>query len=62
MFLVLWEVFGETGDISYFKSLFKCKLVREDLIRAIEVINNPHEKLQDLLFCLREFNMYNFKA
>jgi hypothetical protein len=62
MFVVLWEVFEETGDTSYFKSLFKDKLVRKELIKAIEVINNPHKKLQDLLCCLREFDMYGIKT
>jgi hypothetical protein len=55
-------VFEETGDTSYFKSLFKDKLVRKELIKAIEVINNPHKKLQDLLCCLREFDMYGIKT
>ena len=62
MFVVLWEVLEETGDTSYFKLLFKSQSARQELIKAIEVIKKPHEKLQHLLFCLREFDMPDIKT
>lgn len=62
MFVALWEVLEDTEDISYFKSLFKYRLARRELIQAIEVINNPHKKLQNLLFCLRDFDLYGIKT
>lgn len=62
MCVALWEVFEETGDVNYFKYLLKYRSARRELIRAIEVINKPHAKLQNLLFCLRELDMYGVKT